>query len=259
MGFLINQNKLKRNKILPRKPTNLSLNRNMICRAPCITEILSNGSWKGKRCFLIGGGPSLKDFDFGPLKNELTIGINKAFIRFPTTITYAMDDRFYGMVTGTKGYTESKYKEIQKQWLAYGGIKLFMKRSVKSKYDSSVYVVNDLHRKAISFDLNVGVYGGNNSGFGAMMLAIGLGATRIGLLGFDLKVQGEKSKIKTHWHKGYDFGSNPEFFQRKLDKFRLCFEEFAEAIVQHDVKVVNLNLDSALECFPKENMETFLK
>lgn len=260
MGFSIDQNKLKRNRVLCTKPTNLRLNRNMRCRAPCITEILSNGSWKGKTCFLIGGGPSLEDFDFRPLKNELTIGVNKSFTRFPTTINFAMDDRLYNLVSGTgkSCVMKAEGEELHQQWLAYKGIKLFVRRSVKSKYDSSVYVIPSLDAKVISFDLSRGIWAGNNSGFGALMLAIALGATRIGLLGYSMKVQGIGKKIKTHWHGGYPFGSNPEHFQRKLDKFRMCFEEFASPIAQQGITVVNLNSDSALECFQKEDLKTFL-
>lgn len=260
MGFLINQNKLKRNKIMRRKSTNLRLNRNMACRAPYITEVLPSGAWKDKTCFLIGGGPSLKNFDFNLIKNELTIGVNKSFTKFPTTVNYAMDVRFYDMVTCTrKVYTKNaKCKELHHQWLVYRGIKLFIKRSAKSKFDSSIYIVNNLDKKAISLDLSRGIYGGNNSGFGALMLAIALGATWIGLLGYDLKVQKKQERIKTHWHDGYGLG-RVESFQSKLDKFRMCFEEFAPTIAKQGIKVVNLNPTSALECFPKEDIRTFLK
>jgi hypothetical protein len=38
---------------------------------------------KGKRCFVIGNGPSLKKMDLSPLKNELTIGFNGLYKAFP--------------------------------------------------------------------------------------------------------------------------------------------------------------------------------
>ena len=255
MGFTINHNKLKRNRIIRRKPTNLRLNRNMVCRASYITEILPTGSWKDKTCFLLGGGPSLKDFDFDIIGNELTIGVNKSFTKFPTTITYCMDVRFYDMVTNAH---DVKWKELHQKWLAYKGIKLFLKRSVKSKFDSSVYVVSNLDKKALSLDLSKGIWGGNNSGFGALSLAIALGATRIGLLGYDLKVQKTQKGIETHFHGGYGLGREKSF-QSKLDKFKMCFEEFSPTIAQQKIIVVNLNPDSALECFPKEDIRTFLK
>ena len=261
MGFPIDQSKLKRNRIMRTKTklTDLRLNQNMSCRASYITEILPNGSWKGKTCFLIGGGPSLAGFDFSPLKNELTIGVNKAFTIYPTTINYAMDIRLNNVLSGQKSGNERKWEALRQQWLAYTGIKLFMRRSVKLKFDKSVHVIKNLNAKKLCFDLKQGIWGGNNSGFGALMLAVGLGATRIGLLGYDLKVKVQKGKkLKTHWHDGYSFNGSSDSFQRKLDKFRMCFEEFAGAIAKQGIKVVNLNSDSALTCFPKESLETLL-
>lgn len=249
MGFLIGNNKLKRNKIMRRRSTNRRLNRNMMCRAQRITEKLSNDSWKGKTCFLLGGGPSLKDFDFNVIKNYPTIGVNKSFIKFPTTINYAMDVRFYDLVTTG---------DLQQEWLNYKGVKLFLKRSAKFGFDSSVYVVNNLDKKTLSLDISKGIWGGNNSGFGALIVACALGCKRVGLLGYDLKVQKKQRGIETHWHGGYGLGRG-ESFQSKLDKFKMCFEEFAPTVSKEGIMVVNLNLDSALECFLKEDIKTFLK
>jgi hypothetical protein len=38
---------------------------------------------KGQRCFIIANGPSLKDFDLSPLKNEITLGCNGIYKMFP--------------------------------------------------------------------------------------------------------------------------------------------------------------------------------
>ena len=35
---------------------------------------------KGKRCFIIANGPSLKDIDFNLLKDEITIGMNRIYL-----------------------------------------------------------------------------------------------------------------------------------------------------------------------------------
>jgi len=44
-----------------------------------ITQKFNSSSWLNRRCFIIGGGESLINFDFSCLKNELIITINKAF------------------------------------------------------------------------------------------------------------------------------------------------------------------------------------
>jgi hypothetical protein len=37
----------------------------------------------GRRAFLIGNGPSLKQMDLSPLKNEITFGLNRIYLAFP--------------------------------------------------------------------------------------------------------------------------------------------------------------------------------
>src|SRR6187551_16933 len=38
---------------------------------------------KGKRAFIIGNGPSLKQTDLSKLKNEITFGMNRVYLAFP--------------------------------------------------------------------------------------------------------------------------------------------------------------------------------
>jgi len=227
----------------------------MKCKARNISTILPSGAWKRKTCFLIGGGPSLEKFDFSFLNNELSIGINKSFVFHPQ-VNYAMDARFYDLVAHpTKG--DGELLRLHEDWEKYKGIKVFARGSKKLVFDPSVYYVDILPKKSLSFDLSKGIWPGNNSGFGALMLAIALGCRRIGLLGFDLKVKEEKGRKKTHWHKGYSYSSSN--LERKLDAFRKCFEEFYSTIAGQGIKVVNLNPDSALQCFEKMSLENFLK
>jgi len=232
--------------------TKIILSKEVDCKAKSITSILSSTSWKDKKCFILGGGPSLTHFDFNLIKDELTIGVNKSFTRFSCTINYGMDMGFYDKLTYSYS-SDSRLIKLHQQWLEYSGIKVFLKRP-RFKLDSSVYVVNDIKEKTLSFDLEKGIYGGNNSGFGALMLAITLGATKIGLLGYDLKVDNQAKK--THWHSGY-IHQRFDTMQSKLDKFKMPFNEFSEAIVQQGIEVINLNPDSALNCFPFGTLEDF--
>jgi hypothetical protein len=245
MSCVINHSKTTRIAI----PTKCSL-----CQASNVASILSSSEWQGKRCFIIGGGPSLENFDFHKLDGELTIGINKAFIACSPTINYAMDLRFYDALN-SPDKKDSKAVELYNKWVAYKGIKVFLKRSEKTRFDSSIYVVNSLPNKTISFDLKKGIWGGNNSGFGALMLAIALGSKKIGLLGLDMKIDEKKSK--THWHEGYS-DQTLIGFPKKLGSFSQCFSEFATSIRDNGITVDNLNLDSALNCFNKSTFDSFI-
>lgn len=188
--------------------------------------------WIGKRAFILGGGPSLENFDFTPLKSENTIGINKSYLKFPCNINFSMDEKLLRISSGTP------------EWKNFAGIKMNTELASRTYHDNSVVLVKKIRDRTISFDLSQGIYPGNNSGFGAMMLAIALGANPIYLLGIDMKVNGER----THWHTGYA-NQSATAVARSCDRFRRCFEDFADALKKQNIQIINLNPDSALKCF----------
>lgn len=219
-----------------------------------ISTIIPFGAWAGKRCLLIGGGPSLSNFDPNLISNEFTIGINKAFVKFSCTINYGMDYRFYEQLTHVDGKDKEKLS-LHEQWVNYKGIKVFLKMDNNSKFDGGVYTIKKLSQKVLRFDLSEGIYPGGNSGFGALMLAVALGATKIGLLGYDFKV--DKDCNRTHWHQGY--GQKIDHMERVLRNFKAGFEAIAPKIEEHKILVFNLNPNSNLKCFPFAGIEEFLK
>ncbi len=44
---------------------------------------LLKNQYQGKRCFILGNGPSLRQTDLSLLKNEYTIGLNRIYLAFP--------------------------------------------------------------------------------------------------------------------------------------------------------------------------------
>jgi len=224
-----------------------------LCRAKKLCSILGPEAWKGRSCFLIGGGPSLEDPLFASLiskiitDGEITIGVNKSFL-FGTTLFYAMDELFYNLVT------DPNNKDLHRSWLAYQGIKVFVRRSSQMRLDSTVYYVHPIDRKVISLDINQGIYLGNNSGIGAIMLACAMGCKKIGLLGYDLSVR--TGDNKTHWHEGYKH-QQPGEMVGPLVEFKLAIEEFADAWKMNGIDIVNLNPNSSLKCFRFATVEEF--
>ena len=39
-------------------------------------------AYKGRRCFIIGNGPSLRRMDLSPLRDEVTFGLNRIYLLF---------------------------------------------------------------------------------------------------------------------------------------------------------------------------------
>lgn len=216
-----------------------------------ITEKFNSDSWRGKRCFIIGGGPSLENFDYHQLDNELTIGVNKSFKNYPNaTINYSMDSPFYDdMKAGKLDDSETK---LWDQWNSFTGTHVFLTpMEIKNNFGKEVFLVRRCWAPSINReDLDKGIYGGCNSGLGAIMLALALGALPIYLLGYDLKVDGNK----THNHDGYP-NRNVEEFNKKLSEYCQEIWNLSDLFVRSDVDIVNLNKDSQLRCFRFENLE----
>lgn len=206
--------------------------------AKAAATVISNNIYKGKRCFILGGGPSMANLDFSKLKNEITIGINKACLTYPVTINYSMDRKFYFLMQS---------KEYNQKWLNSKSIKIQLDhRDVSFKND--VVVLNRLKEKSLSLDINSGIYPGDNSGWGALNLALCFGCNPVYLLGYDFKVE----KNKTHWHDGYE--QDIEALKKRLAKYIRCFEYFSGVLANEGFKIINLNKNSALTCFDMQDI-----
>ncbi len=144
-------------------------------------DVIPDGGWKDQRCFIIGGGESLRDFDFSKLKNELVIGINRAFEVIDCTINFAMDNNLYNWIsTGRLGEeTKQKFDDFKgfRVWVDSGGY----------NYPKGIFILKASGTHRLSRSMREGITGESNSGFGAVSLAVCLGANPIYLLGFDMK------------------------------------------------------------------------
>lgn len=88
-----------------------------------------------------------------------------------------------------------------------------------------------------------------NSGAAAISLAERLGATRIALLGYDCQ---HAPDGRTHWH-----GSHPDGLgdAATIKRWPERFEQLAKTL---RVPVVNCSRQTALKCFERGDIETFL-
>lgn len=207
-----------------------------------VTHALHTDQWKNETCFIVGGGPSLRNFDFTVLRNRNTIGINKAFIAFPPSVIYCNDRSFYIKLMN-KEYSEL-YRNL---WLALRVPKIFPVPEVPFEplEGDNVYFVRRLCSRVVSDSLERGIFPGENSGLGAIMLAHALGANPICLLGFDGRITDS-----THWHEGYADMPN-DLTEGKLKVFRRGFDHVAPFLRGKGTHVLNLNLDSGIQCFEK--------
>jgi hypothetical protein len=214
--------------------------------ARSFSDRFPDGCWKGQRCFIIGGGPSLKGFDFERLRGERVIAINKAFKDAPfADIMFAMDHPLIELLASGK-----LGEDYRQAFEFFPGAKLWLDLSGYS-YPAGVYSVPSAGATGWSTSLSQGLVHGNNSGYGALNLAMILGAGPIYLLGYDCKRGADGSK---NYHNGYLSGSNPDamnIFKREIEAGAKL-----EQAISH--RIVNLNPDSALACFPFGDVDKIL-
>lgn len=202
-----------------------------------ITEALHDGQWSGQPCFILGGGPSLIGFNFQRLRGRRTIAINRAFEYAPfAEILFSMDSTFYQWVLKYRGGA----------FFAFPGTRVFLD-TLNFPYGAEVHYVRSAGLQGFPNSLKVGIYTANNSGYGALQIAICLGAQPIYLLGFDMN-------NAAHFHNGY-----PGKFSAPVNKnFKQGFEALAPALRAKGVRVINLNPKSGLRCFEFGKLEEAL-
>ena len=203
-----------------------------------LCEKYPNNTWSGKRCFIIGGGHSLRDFNFSILDKELTIAINRAQEFLDPSIIFFTDyETFFLKLMRCEFGIEARRRFLNSQALKIalnvGGYDI----------NHGVFSVPLSRDERITFDLRDGLFDGDNSGFAALNLAVCLGCNPIYLLGYDMKGDGKGNQ--SWFHDGYKNAPG----ERVYKNFIRHFEESAEEIKKKNIKVINLNGDSNLKCF----------
>ena len=199
-----------------------------------LSSILPDGAWKGKRCFIVGGGPSIKRFNYSRLKDELVIGVNRAFEKCNPTINFSICDRFYLWIKNNSFGGLDKWRKLT-------GLKVFEEKGFCGDKEQ-LHTIKTAGRDALTTSIKDGLGAGLNSGYAALNLAICLGADPIYLLGFDMRAKEDK---QVWWHDGYPINNNWENYGKFIEYFDLA----APKIKKLGIRVINLNSKSNLKCF----------
>lgn len=204
--------------------------------------------WKGEDVFIIGGGLSLKvqKFDWSLLKNELTIGCNDAFLLGEEICDIC--------IFGDFDWYEYHYKNLYK--------------FKNPRFTNHNKFFNDkkncppwlwwMQREPIGFHKE-SLGWNKNTGALAVNLALILGAKRIYLLGFDMKLLEESKKFNKHnkvnWHENILNDPSLKAIAAQIEGFKVAFP-YLEANFP-GVEVINITDDSDLNMFPKVGVKEF--
>lgn len=223
------------------------------------------GSFKGKRCFIIGTGPSLSVADLEKLKNEYTFGTNRIYELFDKT---DWRPTFYvNQDADLIKKFNARIKEVPSQYL-------FLPIDFKDLFGSEdrihyfVLKHKDYYPKNAPFSADVSKYlaQGFTVTYGAIQIAAYLGFTEMYLLGVDHNysisrdakgkpiVQGDS---RPNYSQGMKEYSNPQNLPRTVES-TLAFDTTEQVSRKMGFRVYNATRGGKLESFERKQLEEVL-
>ncbi|MDB1122429.1 6-hydroxymethylpterin diphosphokinase MptE-like protein [Vibrio algarum] len=222
--------------------------------------------FKGKRCFIVGNGPSLNKIDLTLLESEYTFGVNSIFFK---TKEMGFKPTFYAVED--KHVLDDNLNEIKKFDCEYKFFPSFY-RDKTSNDGNNFYLPFDVgfYREEHPFfevprfskDVSKVVYAGQTVTYFNLQLAFYMGFEEVYLVGmdFDYKIP-DSAKISeatiesteddpNHFHPDY-FGKGKKWHDPKLNAVLLNYEKAKEQFELNGRKILNATDGGKLELYDR--------
>jgi hypothetical protein len=190
-------------------------------------------------CYIVGGGSSLRNFDWADLDGKFVIAINRAYEVLPNAqIVYFTDLDFWQM--------------HRDRMLAHKGKKIkgtIGKETVNNPDVEEYKLSGPQGLETIPKQLRHGY----NSTYAAINLAaVHLKFKKIYLLGIDMKWGNQGNKATSHWHSGHKRIDAESVYLRMIK----AYDTIGEPLRKLGTEVINITRDSDLKVFPKVDFDT---
>lgn len=209
----------------------------------------------GKRCFIIGNGPSLRMEDLDTLSDhhESCFGVNKIYFAFEKT-TWRPD--YY--VLCDKHVIDTALQDVAK--IAMQSTK-FIRRQDDARTDVKelgFYEFNSLlqnpEKPQISLDIADGIYNGFTVVFDALQIAVYMGFTDIYFLGVDMTSNMKANDARFHFYGGKDTHANPVW--TTPDPSRKLFAYACSFLKERGINLYNATRGGELEELPRADFDS---
>jgi hypothetical protein len=202
--------------------------------------------WSGETVALIASGPTAKKANVAALKGRTKIiAINESYQLCPwADALYACDADWWKLKHGVPEFHGLKISRASdaKDSPAYRLDYADVKKIKVERYGDKL----ELH--------DIGKIGsGGNGGFQALNLAVQFGATKIMLIGYDMRVD-----LGEHWHKRHQMPLSNPHPNDNLPRWRAAIDGAAKTLHAFDIEVVNCSSVSLLKAYPKMTVEEAL-
>jgi hypothetical protein len=219
----------------------------------------------GKRCFIIGTGPSLKKINPECLKGEVIFGVN--FLYKGDFLNTLKPDYYclYDQIFHTTHLVETKeIIELFPETLVFMRTKAYdvINRAINMKKDNIFFQHCNLfqHENCIQTDLTKSVTAPFNVLLGCIQTAIYMGFKEIYLLGSDFNSFAiprvlhyyDKDKIP---ERNMTLGFELKFYSM-VAYHHYALRKYADS---KGIKIINLTEESLLDAYPKEKLEDVLR
>lgn len=225
----------------------------------------------GKRCVIIGNGPSLNRCDLSRLREEFTFGVNGIFYK---TEEMGFKPTFY--VVEDSHVIEDNIEAINAYECDYKYFPAVFKGKVKRgkntyffEYDCGFYQRSSVYYNIprFSFDAAKAIYAGQTVTYTNLQLAVFMGFVEIYLVGVDFSYSVPKTTEiigdtyisneddPNHFHPAY-FGKGKKWHDPKLDRVLMNFHHAKALTDSLGVRIFNATKGGELELFPRVDYDS---
>jgi hypothetical protein len=212
--------------------------------------------WRGETCVILGGGPSLLKQSLDPLWNTSPkpriLTINDSWRLAPDNAIHYFADQEWWDRQIARNYIAVNHLGTHYRFhnMIYEGF--WVSTAPAFAAHPQVRYLRLTGEQGLETD-PTGLRHGSNSGYQAIGLAYHLGVKKIVLLGYDMRVD----RDRTHWH---DESTIPaQGFEMMLKKsFLPHFDTLARPLADAGVTVINATENSALRVWPFQPLATAL-
>ncbi|MGN0809547.1 MAG: 6-hydroxymethylpterin diphosphokinase MptE-like protein [Christensenellales bacterium] len=221
------------------------------------------GKFMGKRCFIIGNGPSLRAGDLDKLRDEYSFAFNRIYYIFEHT---SWRPTFY--CTQDVKIAQASFQEIRDAistpyLFAPINLKWYEGVDIDTDFFFSPRPAGD---RIPDFSENIAAYIGigNTVAYTAIQLAVYMGFSELYLLGVDHSFQTYQDKdgnvifdpsVKNYFCDQYNH-DNEQLYVPKLDLSTLAFIAAQSYAESHPVTIYNATRGGKLEVFPRVDFDS---
>lgn len=211
---------------------------------------------KGKRCFIIGNGPSLRAEDLDKIKNEISFGSNKIFYIFPKTL---WRPTYY--VCGDVKVFKQICEKINDLNLSYvfleSALKPYIKKKLQCIYFRCWYKFR-IKKDNIPRNIKVSVKPYKffsccgTITYISLQLAIFMGFEKIYLLGIDNNFSNSQGKNHFSEDKSEEISAPPNIEESNTIAYKST-KRYAD---EHGIKIYNATRGGKLEVFERVDFDS---